>query len=321
MILPNRDKATNELTRRYEEVLRKSESGIHNDEEAQQFISLVAHYINYVKRNKLTQDAVSALFKNKEALASDQVLIDEADKIIAQLKIDRDKVARYANRHNIDTGRYQFDTSGVAQQITLDKEVSFNLSFLDDYLNLPSDQQRVSDLSSQIGHFRSMVFAVAQLANETKTLKKLKTDYLDISNDFAKKLKMQGVYLDYLRVEDYQALELVWREVYQEGDRDERIMFHLLYGDLFEKYRTFSQDQQREADNFVAKHMTHLQRFHNYLTDELEDIPATEMFAKWFVEHFGPTFVSLVLIIFIYLILHRLDSKIDINTVKSWFGN
>jgi hypothetical protein len=321
MKLPNRDKAVNELARRYEEVLRKSESGIHNDEEAQQFIALIAHYINYVKKNQLTQNAISALFKNKETLASDQVLIDEADKIIAQLKKDRDKVVKFAARHDIDTGPYQFDTSGVAQQITLDKEVSFNLSSLDNYLKLPSDQQRVSELPNQIGNFRSMLFATAQLASETKMLKKLKSDYIDISEDFAKKLRMQGVYLDYLRVEDYQALELVWREVYQEGNRDERIIFHLMYGDLFEKNRNFSQDQQRGANDFVAKHMTHIQRVHNYLTDELENVPSSEKFTKWFVEHFGPTFVSLILIIIIYLILHRLDSKIDINSVKSWLGN
>jgi len=321
MKLPNRDKATNELTRRYEEVLRKSEIGIHNDEEAQQFISLIAHYVNYVKKNKLTEKAITVMYSHKEELAGDQVLIDEADKIIAQLKNDRNKVVRFANRHEIDTSRFEFDTSGVAQQITLDKEVSFNLNFLDDYLNLPSDQQQVSQLPRQIGHFQSMIFAVTQLASETPTLKKLRAEYSTISNEFAKKLKMQGVYLDYLRIEDYKALELVWREVYQEGNRDELLTFYLLYGDLLEKNRNFSQDQQRGANDFVAKHMTHLQRVHNYLTDELENVPASEKFAKWLVEHFGPTLVSLILIIIIYLILHRIDSKIDINSVKSWLGH
>lgn len=319
--MPNRDKVINELTRRYEEVLKKSESGIHDDEEAQQFISLVAHYVNYVKKNELTQDAMTAMFNRKEALAGDQALIDEADNIIAQLKKDRNKVVKFANKKGIDTSPYQFDTHGVTQQITLDKEVSFNLSLLDSYLKLPSDQQRVSDLPSQISHFRSMVFATIQLAGETSILKKMRTDYSDTHDEFAKMLKMQGVYLDYLRVEDYKALELIWREVYQEGDQDEQLIFHLMYGDLFEKNRNFSGGQQKNADDFVAKHITHLQRVHNYLIDELENVPASEKFTRWSMEHFGPTLVSLLLILIIYAILHRIGVKVDINSVKDWIGS
>ncbi|HEU5004737.1 MAG TPA: hypothetical protein VFT49_01480 [Candidatus Saccharimonadales bacterium] len=320
MKLPNRDKIINELTRRYEEVLRRSESRLKNDEDARQFISLIAHYINYIKQDELTEEAITKLFKNKEALASDQVLIDEADKIIVQLRKDRNKVVKFAAKQGIDTGPYQFNTSSTAQQITLDKEVSFNLSFLDNFLKLPSDHQRVSDLPNQIGHFRSIIFATTQLAGETRALTKLKSDYSDISNEFAKKLKMQGVYLNYLRIEDYQALEVVWREVYQESDHDEQFIFHFMYGDLFEKNRTFSPGQQNDANEFVSKYMSHLQRVHNYLIDGLENAPSSEKFVKWLVEHFGPTLASVIIILVIYVILRHLGLKIDINSLKNWVG-
>lgn len=309
MELPNREKTVKELTRRYDEVIHKADTGLHDDQDAQQFISLVAHYINYVRSTKLTKDAIDALFSQQEKLAGDKVLIEEAEKIIIQLQKDRDKVVRYAKKKGIDVGVYQFDTSGSAQQITLDKEPSFYLTFLDDYLKLPSDQQEVSQLPSNLSRLRSIVFAVSTIAGDTKMLEKLRTDYQIISSEFEKKLRMQGVYLDYLRIEDYRALELIWREVYQEGSSDERVMFHLMYGDLFEKYRKFQDGQQTEADEFVKKHVTHLQRLHNYLSDTLEDIPYTEKFAHWTVEHFGPTLFSLIVILIIWAVLNLLGIK------------
>lgn len=318
--MPNRDKTTNELTRRYEEVLRKSDGGIHNDEDAQQFISLVAHYVYYVKKSNLTQKAVTKLLAQHELLASDKVIVDEAEKLINQLAKDRKRVVAFAKKHGINTGIYEFNTTGVAQQITKDKEVSFHLTFLDTYLNLPSDQQLVSELPQQFSRLESIIFAITQQVAETKMLKDLRSNYKVISKDFDKKLKMQGVYLDYLRIEDYKAIELIWREVYHEGDPNELLMFYFVYGDLFEKNRTYPSDQQGDADDFLSKHVTHLQRVHNYLIDSLEDVPFGEKMLHWVIEHFGPTLVSLILIILLSLLLGWLGVSRGVEELRSLLG-
>jgi len=312
---PDRPKVTNELSRRFDEVQRRSEKGINNDEEAQQFISLLAHYVQYVKENDLTKQAVERLFKRRDLLAGDKVLIEEADKIIEQMKEDRAKLISYAKRKGISTDNYQFQNG---QMITGEIEFSFNLKHLNDYLDLPSDQQLISELPRSIGDLLSMNFVAQQQGGETKALKAMRQKYLDIQNEYSKKLKLQGVFLDFLRVEDFRAVEQVWKEVYAEGVGDELLIFHLSYGHLFEKNRHYSGGQQAEANDFLDKHMTHLLRFHNYLMDTLEDVPKRERFYKWTMEHFGPTFVSVLLIFAIYLILYWLGIKIELDTIKSF---
>lgn len=315
--IPDRTKITNELSRRFDEVQRRSEKGISNDEEAQQFISLLAHYVQYVKENELTKQAVERMFKRRDILASDQALIDEAEKIIEEMKIDRAKLIRFAKSKGISTDNYQFRNG---QTITGEIEFSFNLNHLNGYLDLPSDQQLISDLPRSIGDLLSMNFVAQQQGGETKSLKEMRQKYRDIQNSYSKKLKLQGVFLDFLRVEDFRAIEKVWKEVYAEGVGDELLIFHLEYGHLFEKNRHYSGGQAAEANDFLTKHMTHLQRFHNYLMDALEDVPKKEKFLKWTVEHFGPTFVSVLVLLAIYLILYWLGIKIELDTLKDYIG-
>lgn len=320
MRIRDREKTTSELTRRYEEVRRKAEAGIHNDKEAEQFVSLIAFYLNYVKKQRLTKAALASLKIDQAKLTDEATLIKEAEKIIDQMKIDRDTLVGYAVRRDVSIERYEFDLSGRTQQITGDKEVSFYLTFLDDYLNKPSDQQLISELPGQIGRLQSIIFALNQLPRPTAKLKELHDQYRDVSGEYEKKLRMQGVYLDYLRVADYEALEIVWREVYQEGDPDERIMFHLLYGDLFEENRTYGNGQQADADEFVVKHMAHIERFHNYLVDELEDVPWYSFVLSWLGEHFAPTLVSTIIIVLIALGLGAIGVQVGIDGIRTILG-
>lgn len=131
---------------------------------------------------------------------------------------------------------------------------------------------------------------------------------------------MQGVHADYMRIEDYRALETVWREVYQESNQDELLMFHLEYGHLFEKNHNYYVRQQTEADDFVGKHVTHLQRVHNFLVDSLEDMPFREKFLRWTLEHFGPTLASLILLILLWLVLHWIGVDINLDDLKGTTG-
>ncbi|HSX35724.1 MAG TPA: hypothetical protein VLH84_02210 [Patescibacteria group bacterium] len=318
--LPNRDKTISELARRYDEAIRKSERGIHNDEEARQFISLLAHYVYYVKNSDLTKSAIESLFKQRELLAGDQALVDEADQIIVKMKIDRGKLVRYAQRRNIDVGRFEFNTDGVDRRITADMEPSYYLTLLNDFLNLPSDQQFIGNVPREISHLRSVIFALQMLSSGSRSLNAMRDEYRQVHTDYERKLQMQGVYLDYLRVEDYKALEVIWSEVYHEGDRDELIGFHLMYGHLFERHRNYSQGQQGEANEFVDKHITNLQRVHNYLIDRLEDIPLFERFLRWTVEHFGPTIISLAILFIFWWVLNKVGIHITVDNLKQWTG-
>jgi hypothetical protein len=316
--LPNRDKIINELTRRYEECLHKAEKGIHDDEEAQQFISLLAHYVYYVKNNPLTTRSIKDLFSHQEIIAGDKVLIEKADTIIEEMKQDRNKIVRYARRKGVNIPTYEFIDG--ARQLSPIEGLSFHLHFLDQFLNLPSNQQQVGEVPRRIGELTSINLDVQSLGGNSKAMEHMRKRYIEVSNQYAKDLKLQGVYLDYLRVDDYKALQTIWNEVYQEGDRDERIIFHLMYGDLFEKGRRFVQGQQREADEFVSKNITHLQRVHNYITDKVEDVPISERFLRWTVEHLGPTFVSLILLFILWIILNWFGIKISAQRLKSLTG-
>lgn len=182
--LPDREKTTNELTRRYEEALRKAEKGIHDDEEAQQFVSLLAHYVYYIKKADVTQRAIKELFDQQELIAGDEILVEEADKIIAQMKIDRGKLVSYAKKKKINVEAYQF-REGV-QQITGDMEFSFYLHLLDQFLKRPSDQQSISEVPKEIGHLLSMNFSAQNLGGETKALQKMRAGYRKVQNEFAR---------------------------------------------------------------------------------------------------------------------------------------
>lgn len=296
----NRGRVLNELNRRYQEVMRLAEKGIHDDKQAERFLTAVAHYVNYAKSNKLTKGAIKNLSENKDIKRKDDELCNKADMIIAQMKKDRDELIKLAKQNNIDVDAYQFQV-GVGQ-ITGDQEFSFYLDHLNNYLNLDSDKQGIGELPSNMLYIVQLVNELVDKIGETPRLKELKDGYLKSRNEYEQQLKVHGVHLDYIRFEDYKNLDLAWKEIYRQSTGDELLLFHFEYGHLFENNRRYSSGQQGDADRFVDDYTTYVSRFHNHLVDHIENVPLREELAIWFVEHFGPTFVS-VLIIFLILAL------------------
>ncbi len=95
------------------------------------------------------------------------------------------------------------------------------------------------------------------------------------------------------------------------------LLFHLQYSHLFENNASYSGGQQSEADKFVDDYTTYTSRFHNHLIDHIENVPLREEFALWFFEHFGPTFVSVLIIFLIILIVNWLTGgAVSYNDVK-----
>lgn len=302
----NRTRVLNELNRRHEEVVRLATKGVHDDKQAQRFLTAIAHYLNYAKTNKLTKEAIESLASNKEIKRQDKELCEKADKIIKQMKVDRDELIKLAKEKGIDVDAYQFSVG--MREITGEQEFSFYLNHLNSYLDLPSDQQGTGELASYILYLCSLINEITNKSGETKELTELKNGYLQTRDEYEQELKIHGVHLDYIRLEDYRHLELAWKEVYQQAVGDELLMFHLEYGNLFENNGSYSGGQQGEANQFVDDYLSYASRFHNHLVDHIENVPIREEFAIWFVEHFGPTFVSVLIIAFIFMIANWLTS-------------
>lgn len=298
----NRGRTQNELDRRYQEVLRLADKRATDDKQSERFLTAIAHYLNYAKNNKLTKAAIDNLATDKDIKRKDDELCAKADIIIAQMKTDRDELIKIAKKKGIDINAYKFQV-GVGQ-ITGEQEFSFYLNHLNGFLDLPSDQQGIGELPSNILNLVQLANEIINNFGETKRLKELKETYLKKRNEFEQDLKIHGVHLDYLRFEDYKHLDVAWKEIYQQGTSDELLIFHLQYGHLFENNVSYSGGQQAEADRFVDDFTTYISRFHNHLVDHIENVPLKEEFAVWFVEHFGPTFISVLIIFFILMVVN-----------------
>lgn len=313
--IPNRAKYINELTRRYDEVLRHAEKGVTDDEQATQFLSLLAHYMQYVHKHALTKDATDNLFVQKEKMTSDDELQDEAVGIIERMKKDRAALIRYAKTKNISTDNYVFRNG---QTLTQDIAFAYDLDRLNEYLNLPADQQSMTELPENIGHLLAMNWQAQDQGGKTSKLGDMREQYQELQKAFEKKLILKGVFMDYLRLEDFNALNTAWKVAYREGSDDELQIFHFEYAHLFDKGARYNGRKVDDAKEFVGKHLTHLQRLHNYLIDALEDTPKHEKLFLWIAEHFAPTLFSLVILWLIVQLLHLLGINIPFLTLKSY---
>lgn len=320
MRLQNRDKTKAELSRRYREVAHRVDLGIHTSEEADQFVMLIAHYFKYVTDSSLTNKFTKKLMEHREFANEDKALAAEAKMIIEGLKTSRDKLVRFGRRQQIDVGPFNFVTSGQIHQIAQDKEVSFNLHLLDGFLELPSEQQEPAQVPDAIRNLQSVIFSLAQLTKLSRGILLIQEEYKSLAADYERKLSSMGILVDYLRIQDYQALRLVWQEVYKVGDDDERVLFQLMYGDLFEKNRSYSNSQQQDADEFLSKYSNHLSRLHNHLLDRIEDVPARAILTAWIVEHFAPTLVSFLLIVLISVVLGLFGIHLGIDALQETLG-
>ncbi|MEO5627767.1 MAG: hypothetical protein ABIQ89_02665 [Candidatus Saccharimonadales bacterium] len=300
----NRNRISNELSRRYQEVVRLAGKRAFDDKQAERFLTAVAHYLNYAKNNKLTRAAIDSLSTDKDIQRKDNELCKKADSIINQMRADRDELIKEAKKKGVDVDAYKFQV-GMGR-ITGEQEFSFYLNHLNSYLDLPSDQQGIGELPGNILNLVQLINELVNGFGETKKFKELKGNYLKKRNAFEQELKVHGVHLDYVRFEDYKHLDVAWKEIYQQGTSDELLLFHLEYGHLFEKNVSYSGGQQSDADRFIDDYTTYTSRFHNHLIDHIENVPVHEEFAIWFVEHFGPTFISVLIIFFILLMVNWL---------------
>lgn len=317
MSVRQRNRIDKELGRRYEEVQQSIKGGYYSTEIIERYVNLIAHYINYAKRENLTSKSILKLIKKREQESLDKELIREGEEIIVQLKKDRNKVVNLAKKNNLEIPEYEFKEG--THSLTELQSTSFTLHFLDNFLNTPDDQQYVAEIPKEIASLRSIIGSLEYLGLKDKKIKTISNNYLQLMNSYGKKLKLQGIYDDYLRINDYNQLELLWKSVYQELDGDEGLMLGLKYGEILDgnNIRNFNDGQRMQADELVLEMSEHLQRFHNHLVDDIEDVPRIELVLQWSAQHLLPTFVSLIIIGLIYQLLKFLGIDISFDTVTN----
>lgn len=315
-MLPDRNKAINELTRRYDEVIRHAERGLHNKDEAEQFTALLAHYFNYVCTTDITNKSVTHLSLHHESVKADKVLIEWAEQVIEDLKGDRIKLRSWAIRRKIPIQKFMPNNG----RVTLDTEHSLAIHWteLSRFLDRPGDQQHIVEIPQVIRHLQNVTRRFQEMGGFSPFLEKISKKYREISNEFSKELQLQGLYLSYFRIEDYRALKSIWQTHYAKASQDDLFDFFWKYGNAFEESNGHD---QKSADSLANKYTNHITRFHNYEIDYLENIPWREKLLRWTIEHFGPTLLSTIIIFILWLALRKLlGVNIAPDEVRTFLG-
>jgi hypothetical protein len=300
-----REKALVRLRGRYDDVTALMERGLSSPQHYYQLLSNVAHYAQYVDETKVARKAIKKLSHNKQATKLDKELIEDADKLLERMKVDRDKLMKAARRRGI---KVEFpDTGGVARRLTDEEGFAIHLSGVNNFLD--DKDQYVGDLPKYMGELRVCAWRLAEMMQRPpQWLEDLKTAYNADQDAFAIKLERLKVLKDYLRLDDYKEIEKIRSYIYGTATNNEALYFVLINDDLIDKSNT---RQYQPSDVHAAKekadaYIVHLQRLHNYLEDELENPSIWEKAWTWILEHLLPTFASSLILLVIYLVLHHL---------------
>lgn len=306
------------LERRYSEVIVLAKSPIATPGQYNRFLSNLAHYLQYLTKNRLTKRALSKLLHRKTLVNLEKTLLSEKDEIIKKLTADQAKLAKLAK----NKGLLSKNTKPSTNSSKLSDKQTFALRFNELSEFIEAKEHSMRDLPNQIGNLRTIVETLRQMGIGERSLKPLADSYGTLQDEFAKKLVLLEVFGDYLRQNDYKELDRVRRYIYQEADSGEVQRLLSDNYDLIDATFNKNYDQKDLANvrQKVEEYSNHLQRLHNYMIDVLEIEPVSERLRKWSLQHFGPTLVSLVIILALYTALTAIFGfTIDVDTIKQWF--
>lgn len=315
-----RDKTLQTLTRRFNEVISLANGGLTTPQRYYQFLTNITHYMRYVDENRLTRGAIKKLKEDKRRKKLDEALIKQADVIIERMKLDRDKLVATARRRGIAISMP--DTGGAARQLTNKEVTGLHIAALNIYLE--GDEQYVGDLPKNIGELRQAAWYLSQeMTRPPKWLVDLCTSYNEDQNDIARKIESFKVLSDYLRLDDYKELEKISNYVNDTANEQEALFFLVINDNLIDRSnsRSFNSTDIQHAKDMSDEYIGHLQRVHNYLTDELENPGWHERLWAWFREHLLPTFISLLIVLVVYAIARFVfNLPIEIHAVKDFLS-
>lgn len=312
----NRQEVKEELNRRLEEVNWFRDVELSSPDLARNFFSRIADYQNYVNTNKTLSNYLKKLDKQRKELSIDKDLVAEGDKMILQLNKEFKKLKRDLTRKNIVILSYEqiFPTGSGAISPSPLQALSMNVMQLEGFLN--NKNQYVGDIPK---NFIEMDFAFESakslgvaITNKESRFKK----YYAELNSYKAKLRLQKITISFLRFDDYELLQDIWKSYYStEKINFSRLSFFL--GNLLnhENMSTnINSEEKRILAEFKPEYLLHIQRFHNYLRDQLEKRNWIEEMIYWLWQNLGPTLITLILIIIVFSIfkLLRFSAPIDL---------
>lgn len=315
-----REKILQELNRRSSEISWFQDRDITNQDSTQSFFSGIADYINYIKLQPTLNSFVEELKKDNSFKDIDNELVKEGNTIIEKVKVDFKTIRLFIRRNKFTILSWDniFPTTGVG---TLNADQSISLMYLQVEGFLKKDNQFIGDIPNLITNLWSLLGRIEVSGKTTPKLKKIYESYKEIYRSYEDKLKDKDILIHYLRLEDYQKLNEVWSYYY-----DKSIVvshFGMMFHELVNEKRTIpslSQEQLRLVGEYKTKYLLWLHRFHNYLTDRLEETDWAEAALRWFWENFGKVIVAIYLYLFVLWVLRKLGvnapTEFNLNFLK-----
>jgi len=301
-----REKILQELNRRLSEISWFKDQDIINQDDTQSFFSGIADYINYVKLQPTLNKFVEELKEDNLFKTVDEQLINEGNQIINKVKADFKVIKSFIKRKKIKILKWDeiFPGSGV-HTLNTNQSISLTYRHIEDFLN--KENQSIGDIPNLISNLWALLGRFEISDDLTPKLKKISDSYHEVYRLYEEKLKDKNILVHYLRLEDYQKLNEVWLYYYDKSVKLSH--FGFMFYELLDEKRTvysLSAEQLKLIKDNKTKYLLWLHRFHNYLTDRLEETYWLEEASIWVWENFGRTVVSLFLIIVILWILKLL---------------
>ncbi len=305
-LLTHKKTTKEELLRRLEEVSLFKSLEITSQDQARSFFSRIADYVNYLKNNPLLSKYVEELKRERENLSINRELIKEGDEIIIFIEKEFKSILRLLKKNGtriipheeiFPSGR-SFINASPQQSLSL--EVIFLRSFL------AQKDKYVGDLPKRIAGLHHIIFSAEGLGlNVSKHKKKLEEQSKTVQR-YKLKIKKQQVYIAYLRFEDFESLDEIWKYYYSDESLSYISSFTFWLKDILqeENFRsTLTIEEKKKLIEKKDEYLLSLSRFNNYLVDKLE---ATNVLAdawKWIWDNFGKTIISILIMLMLTYVL------------------
>lgn len=303
----DRTETKEELSRRLEEITWFKKIDLESPELARNFFSRIADYMNLVSTNSRLKKYVEKLYAQRQNLAIDKDLVDEGDKLIKHLDREFKLLKNAIKNKNIKLPTYEEMFPGGSGTITPTpmQFLAMNFKQISSFLN--NKNQFVGDIPKIFAEMDMALNSAKKIGLNMNDHEKRFKKYYKNLNSYKAKLRLQKVTISFLRFDDYEHLEDIWRFYYStEEIKFSRLNFFL--GNILNDeivLPVVTSEEKKYLYEFKPEYLLHIQRFHNYLIDQLENKSLVEKVFIWLWDNLGKTFISLIVILIIFLIFNK----------------
>lgn len=314
-----REKITQEINRRLNEVDWFQRQELQTQELAQTFFSRIADYVNYIKTTRELNKFAQLLENKRKSLDIDNVLKKEGDEIIEKLRTDFELIKRILKKRKVTVMPYEKAfPPGFSGSLSENQVLSLEYFQIDNFLK--ADTQYVADIPRNISHFWSLLGIVNRRGIQEKKLGEISESYIKVKQDYEEKLRFQQVQISFLRFDDYESLLEVWKYYYEVPDFYNVSILRFKLGKILDEKGTIfslNQEQKSQLEQYRQEYLLHIHRYHNYLLDELEKKNFWIDAVYWLWNNFGRTLISMIIIFIILYICKYLGFTQPLESIKS----